>query len=85
MGWWLRRCLPPLLGAVAGLGLSAAFWLPMLLNTATSASINGLAGATIFTAAFVYAFQLFSPHWGFWRRHHPARSTQSAFKLAQWR
>ena len=65
LGWWLRRCLPPLMGTVAGLGLSAAFWLPMLLERSDVRVDQWFGGRYDFRGHFVYVFQLFSPHWGF--------------------
>jgi hypothetical protein len=65
LGWWLRRCLPPLLGGVAGLGLSAAFWLPMLLERNYVRVDQWFGGRYDFRGHFVYGWQLFSPNWGF--------------------
>lgn len=65
LGWWMRRCLPPLLGGAAGLGLSAAFWLPMLLERGYVRVDQWFGGRYDFRGHFVYAWQLFSPNWGF--------------------
>ncbi len=63
--WWLLRCIPPALGAILGLGLSAAFWLPMLLERNDVRVDQWFGGRYDFRGHFVYLFQLFSPNWGF--------------------
>ncbi len=65
IGWSLRRCLAPGLGGLAGLGLSAAFWLPMLLERNSVKVDQWFGGRYDFRGHFVYFFQLFSPQWGF--------------------
>lgn len=65
VGWWLRRCVAPALGAIAGLGLSAAFWLPMLLERRFVRVDQWFGGRYDFRGHFVYLHQLFSPTWGF--------------------
>lgn len=65
LGWWIWRCVPPLLGGLLGLGLSAAFWLPMLLERNFVRVDQWFGGRYDFRGHFVYAWQLFSPHWGF--------------------
>jgi len=63
--WWFVRCIPPALGAILGLGLSAAFWLPMLLERNDVRVDQWFGGRYDFRGHFVYLFQLFSPNWGF--------------------
>ncbi len=63
--WWLQRCIPPGLGAMLGLGLSAAFWLPMVLERNYVRVDQWFGGRYDFRGHFVYLFQLFSPNWGF--------------------
>jgi hypothetical protein len=65
IGWWLRRCLAPALGGIAGLGLSAAFWLPMVLERNYVRVDQWFGGRYDFRGHFVYLYQLFSPNWGF--------------------
>ena len=61
----LRRAFVPLAGAVAGLGLSAIFWLPMLLERRYVRVDQWFDGRYNFRDDFVYFFQFFSPRWGF--------------------
>jgi hypothetical protein len=49
----------------AGLGLSAVFWLPMLLERQYVRVDQWFAGRYDFRGNFVYLYQLFSPRWGF--------------------
>jgi hypothetical protein len=65
VGWWLRRCVAPALGGLGGLGLSAAFWLPMLLERNDVRVDQWFGGRYDFRGHFVYLYQLFSPTWGF--------------------
>jgi hypothetical protein len=65
LGWFVRRCLPPALGGLGGLGLSAAFWLPMLLERQYVRVDQWFGGRYDFRGHFVYFHQLFSPTWGF--------------------
>jgi hypothetical protein len=65
LGWWVRRCVPPALGLIAGLGLSAVFWLPMLLERRFVRVDQWFDGRYDFHGHFVYFYQLFSPLWGF--------------------
>ena len=65
VGWWLRRSIAPALGALAGLGLSAAFWLPMLLERRFVRVDQWFGGRYDFRGHFIYLQQLFSPTWGF--------------------
>ena len=62
---WLRRVWPPLVGGVAGLGLSAVFWLPMLLERQYVRVDQWFDGRYDFHGHFVYWFQLFGTQWGF--------------------
>ncbi len=61
----MRRGLPGLLGLLAGLGLSAIFWLPMLLERQYVRVDQWFDGRYDFRGHFVYWYQLFSPRWGF--------------------
>jgi hypothetical protein len=65
LGFWLRRCIAPALGGLAALGLSAAFWLPMLLERQYVRVDQWFGGRYDFRGHFVYFHQLFSPAWGF--------------------
>lgn len=61
----LRSAIVPLAGAVAGLGLSAIFWLPMLLERKYVRVDQWFDGRYNFRDDFLYFFQFFSPLWGF--------------------
>jgi hypothetical protein len=69
MGPWvgslLRRGVPGVLGLAAGLGLSAIFWLPMLLEYKWVRVDQWFDGRYDFGGHFVEWYQLFSPKWGF--------------------
>lgn len=62
---WIGRGLAPVLGLLAGLGLSAVFWLPMLLERQYVRVDQWFDGRYAFQNNFLYFFQLFSPRWGF--------------------
>ncbi len=62
---WFRRALAPIAGLIAGLGLSAVFWLPMLLERRYVRVDQWFDGRYDFRGHFVHFFQLFSPAWGF--------------------
>ena len=62
---WVRAALLPVIGLVAGLGLSAIFWLPMLLERQYVRVDQWFDGRYNFRGNFVHFFQLFSPRWGF--------------------
>ncbi len=62
---WLVTALGPLAGGLFGLGLSAVFWLPMLLERRYVRVDQWFAGRYDFRDDFLYFFQLFSPRWGF--------------------
>ncbi|NJN83967.1 MAG: YfhO family protein [Caldilineaceae bacterium] len=65
-GWaWFRRGLPAGIGLAFGVGLSAVFWLPMLLERQYVRQDQWFDGRYDFRGNFVYFFQLFSPRWGF--------------------
>ncbi len=61
----LRAAMAPLVGAVAGLGLSAIFWLPMLLERQYVRVDQWFDGRYNFRDDFLYFFQFFSPRWDF--------------------
>ena len=65
LGGWLVTGLGPLAGGLFGLGLSAVFWLPMLLERRYVRVDQWFAGRYDFRDDFLYFFQLFSPRWGF--------------------
>ncbi|RLT38468.1 MAG: hypothetical protein DWI57_11970 [Chloroflexi bacterium] len=65
IGRLVRRALAPLVGAVAGLGLSGIFWLPMLLERQYVRVDQWFDGRYNFRDDFLYFFQFFSPHWDF--------------------
>ena len=62
---WVRSALPAILGLVLGVGLSAIFWLPMLLERQYVRVDQWFDGRYSFEGNFVYFYQLFSPKWGF--------------------
>ncbi len=65
---WRRRLgalVAMAMGGVIGLGLSAWFWLPALLEFKYVNQDQWYGGYYDFHRHFVYFFQLFSPHWGF--------------------
>ncbi|MCB9138007.1 MAG: hypothetical protein H6642_06655 [Caldilineaceae bacterium] len=62
---WLRRTLAPAAGILLGLGLSAVFWLPMLLERRYVRVDQWFDGRYDYRGNFVYFYQLFSPIWGF--------------------
>ncbi len=61
----LRSALPAALGILAGLGLSAVFWMPMVLERQYVRVDQWFDGRYDYRGNFVYFFQLFSPRWGF--------------------
>ncbi len=65
IGAVVRAGLAPLAGAIGGLGLSAIFWLPMLLERQYVRIDQWFDGRYNFRDDFVYFFQFFSPTWGF--------------------
>lgn len=65
IGRLVRSALVPLAGAVTGLGLSAVFWLPMLLERGYVRVDQWFDGRYNFRDDFVYFFQFFSPAWDF--------------------
>jgi hypothetical protein len=60
-----RMGIPPALGLGLGIGLSAIFFLPLLLEFNYVRVDQWTGGRFAFGGDFVYFFQLFSPHWGF--------------------
>ena len=65
VGSLLRRGLPGVVGLLAGLGLSAIFWLPMVLEYKWVRVDQWFDGRYAFAGHFVEWYQLFSPNWGF--------------------
>jgi hypothetical protein len=65
LGGWARTAAAPALGIVAGLGLAAIFWIPMLLEQQYVRVDQWFEGRYSYRGHFVYFFQLFSPRWGF--------------------
>ena len=61
----VRSSLPPILGLLLGLGLSAIFWLPMALEFKYVRLDQWMGGYYGYRDHFVYFFQLFSPFWGY--------------------
>ena len=61
----LRRGWPGMMGLLAGLGLSANFWLPMVLEYKWVRVDQWFDGRYDFRGHFVEWYQLFSPAWGF--------------------
>ncbi len=62
---WVRCAFVPGLGLVAGMGLSAIFWLPVLFEYKDVRVDQWFDVRYDFHGHFVYFFQLFSPRWGF--------------------
>ncbi len=62
---WFRNMLIAGTGILGGLGLSAIFWLPMVLERKYVRVDQWFDGRYDFHGNFVYFFQLFSPQWGF--------------------
>jgi hypothetical protein len=65
IGSLLRRGSLGLLGLLAGLGLSAIFWIPMLTEYQYVRVDQWFDGDYDFRGHFVHWFQLFRPRWGF--------------------
>lgn len=65
IGSVLRRGIPGVLALLAGLGLSAIFWLPMLLEYRWVRVDQWFDGDYDFRGHFIEWYQLFSPKWGF--------------------
>lgn len=59
-----RRSWMPLTGLLLGLGLSAIFWLPMVVEFKYVRLDQWLGGYYDYRDDFVYFFQFFSPFWG---------------------
>lgn len=62
---WAKKLLTPALGAAGALGLSAIFWLPMVMERQYVRQDQWFSGRYDFHGHFVYFYQLFSPFWGF--------------------
>jgi hypothetical protein len=72
--------IPPALGLGLGVGLSAIFVLPLLLEFNYVRVDQWTGGRFAFGGDFVYLFQLFSPHWGF-GASIPGPDDQPSFQL----
>lgn len=62
---WIRKCTPPLLGGLTGLGLSAVFWLPAFTERQYVRVDQWFDGRYAYRGHFVEWHQFFSPVWGF--------------------
>jgi hypothetical protein len=60
-----NKSIPVAFSFILGLGISAFFLLPALLEYRFVRVDQWIGGRYDFHTAFVYFFQLFSPHWGF--------------------
>jgi hypothetical protein len=65
IGHAFKRALWPVAGLAAGLGLSAFFWVPAILEQKYVRVDQWFSGRYDFRGHFVYLYQLFSAHWGF--------------------
>lgn len=65
LGHLVRVLLPPAIGLVLGLGLSAVFALPAMLENRFVRVDQWYGGRYAWGSDFVEFFQLFSPRWGF--------------------
>ncbi|MCD6291065.1 MAG: hypothetical protein J7M34_11225, partial [Anaerolineae bacterium] len=62
---FLRLGIPPATGLLLGLGLSAIFWIPALVESKYVNQTQWYGGYYTPLQHVVYLHQLFSPHWGF--------------------
>ncbi len=61
----IKALMPPALGGLAGLGLSAAFWLPAFVERQYVRVDQWFDGRYAYRGHFVELTQFFSPAWGF--------------------
>jgi len=62
---WLKKLVPPALGGLAGLGLSAVFWLPAFTERQYVRVDQWFDGRYAYRSHFVEWSQLLNPAWGF--------------------
>ncbi len=76
----IARGVPPALGLILGIALSAIFVLPLLAEYNYVRVDQWTGGRYAFGGDFVYFFQLFSPRWGF-GASVPGPDDQAGFQL----
>jgi hypothetical protein len=62
---WIKALIPPAVGGLAGLGLSAVFWLPAFTERQFVRVDQWFDGRYAYRGHFVELQQFFSPAWGF--------------------
>lgn len=62
---WIRKLIPPALGGLAGLGLSAVFWLPAFTERQFVRVDQWFDGRYAYRGHFVEWHQFVNPSWGF--------------------
>ncbi|MCS7220505.1 MAG: hypothetical protein RML36_13205 [Anaerolineae bacterium] len=65
MAQFVRLGFPPAIGLLLGLGLSAIFWIPALIESRYVNQEQWYGGYFSAVQHFIYPHQLFSPAWGF--------------------